>query len=184
MLGTAAYMNPEQARGEKVDKRADVWSFGVVVYEMVTGQQLFTRGTISATLAAVLTFEPDWNRVPPVLHRPLRACLEKDSQRRLHDIADVPFLLEQTPQNRRGRQETSVGSVYWSFRNHSGLDVVVGVARHTPISIRAAALMRLEVDLGRSVSLGSVFGSDIIISPDGTRLAYLSNLRLFTRQAR
>ena len=98
VLGTAAYMSPEQARGEKVDKRADIWSFGVVVYEMVTGQQLFARDTISATVAAVQTFEPDWNRVPPVLHRPLRACLEKDPKRRLHDIADVRFLLEQTPQ--------------------------------------------------------------------------------------
>ena len=139
VLGTAAYMSPEQARGEKVDKRADIWSFGVVVYEMVTGQQLFTRDTICATLAAVLTFEPDWNRVPPVLLCLLRACLEKDPKRRLHDIADVPFLLEPAPQIVAADKRASVGSVCRCFRNHSGLNVVVGLARQTPVPIRAAA---------------------------------------------
>lgn len=182
VLGTPAYMSPEQARGEKVDKRADIWSFGVVVYEMVAGQQLFTRDKISATLAAVLTFEPDWNRVPPVLLRLLRACLEKDSKRRLHDIADVPFLLEQAPQIVAADKRLP-----WAVSaSVSGIIAALILWSVWFVTHRSKSapqpLMRLEVDLGRGVSLGSVFGSEIIISPDGTRLAYLSNLRLFTRR--
>ncbi len=93
ILGTAAYMAPEQARGAVVDKRADVWAFGVVLYEMLTGQSLFERESISDTLAAVLTQEPDWSRLPgdtPAgVRRLLKRCLEKDRKRRLRDIGDA-----------------------------------------------------------------------------------------------
>jgi serine/threonine-protein kinase len=65
IMGTAAYMSPEQARGKTVDKRADIWAFGVVLYEMVTGRQLFSGETVSDTLAAVLKTEPDWSLLPP-----------------------------------------------------------------------------------------------------------------------
>jgi serine/threonine protein kinase len=76
ILGTAAYMSPEQARGKAVDKRADIWSFGVVLYEMFTGRMLFHGETVSDTLAAVLTREPEWDRVPAKARRLLRKCLE------------------------------------------------------------------------------------------------------------
>ena len=76
ILGTAAYMSPEQARGRAVDKRADIWAFGVVLYEMLTGQRLFQGETISDTLVAVLKEEPDWHKVPAKVHRLLRNCLE------------------------------------------------------------------------------------------------------------
>ncbi len=89
ILGTAAYMAPEQARGTAVDKRADVWAFGVVLYEMLTGKRLFTGATVSDTIAAVLTREPDWATLPagtPVpIRKLLRRCLEKDRKRRLTD---------------------------------------------------------------------------------------------------
>src|SRR6516162_8263215 len=78
ILGTAAYMAPEQARGKTVDKRADIWSFGVVFYEMVTGRRMFEGETISDTLAGVLTKEPDWRGVPVKAQRLLKSCLEKD----------------------------------------------------------------------------------------------------------
>jgi serine/threonine protein kinase len=94
LLGTTAYMAPEQAVGKEVDKRADIWAFGVVLYEMLTGQQLFGRETISDTLTAVITEKPDWERVPAKVRLLLRCCLQKDPQRRLHDIADAQFLLE------------------------------------------------------------------------------------------
>jgi len=80
ILGTAAYMSPEQARGTTVDKRADIWAFGVVLYEMVTGRRLFTGETISDTLVAVLKEEPNWERVPARAQRLLRSCLEKDPE--------------------------------------------------------------------------------------------------------
>ena len=97
ILGTAAYMAPEQARGKAVDKRADIWAFGVVLYEMLTGTRRFEGEDVSDVLAAVLTREPDWTRcLPrrPGLARLLRRCLERDPSRRLHDIADSCFDLE------------------------------------------------------------------------------------------
>ena len=85
ILGTAAYMAPEQARGATVDKRADVWAFGVVLYEMLTGQRLFTGATVSDTIAAVLKTEPDWATLPvgtpAPIQRLLRRCLQKDRKR-------------------------------------------------------------------------------------------------------
>src|SRR5207244_2041876 len=75
IMGTAAYMSPEQARGKTVDKRADIWAFGVVLYEMMTGTRLFEGETVSDTLAHVLTKEPDWDRVPAKTRWLLRRCL-------------------------------------------------------------------------------------------------------------
>src|SRR5436309_181036 len=98
ILGTAAYMSPEQARGEPVGKRADIWAFGVVLYEMLTGKEAFGRDTPSDTLAAVLKDEPEWARVPQKAQRLLRRCLEKDSKRRLRDIADAMALMDDPPQ--------------------------------------------------------------------------------------
>ncbi len=94
ILGTAAYMSPEQARGKVVDKRADIWAFGVVLFEMLTGQRLFDGETVSDTLAAVLKEEPDWKQVPAKVRRLLEKCLEKDPKRRLRDIGDAWALLE------------------------------------------------------------------------------------------
>ena len=95
ILGTAAYMAPEQARSQPVDKRADIWAFGVVLWEMLTGQRLFSRETASDSLAALLTEEPSWDEVSPRMRPLLRRCLEKDPRKRLHDIADARLWLEE-----------------------------------------------------------------------------------------
>jgi len=91
--GTAAYMAPEQARGKKVDKRADVWAFGAILYEMLTGRQAFSGETISDTIVSVLSREIDWaalpSSVPPRIHRLLRRCLHRDANDRLRDIGDA-----------------------------------------------------------------------------------------------
>jgi eukaryotic-like serine/threonine-protein kinase len=100
ILGTAAYMSPEQAKGKPVDRRADIWAFGVIVYEMLTGQLMFSGETASETMAQVIMKEPDWNTLPA--HTPsglrdlLRRCLNKDPRMRLRDIGDARISIEQT----------------------------------------------------------------------------------------
>ena len=95
LLGTAAYMSPEQARGKPVDKRADIWAFGVVLYEMITGKPLFHGEDISEVLAAVIKDEPSLDSVPVKVQRLLHSCLEKDPKRRLRDIGDAWRQLEE-----------------------------------------------------------------------------------------
>jgi serine/threonine-protein kinase len=99
IIGTAAYMSPEQARGTIVDKRADLWAFGVVLWEMLTAKRLFDGATISDTLASVLKSEPDWQALPPTtapaIRRLLHRCLEKDRKRRLADAADARLEIDE-----------------------------------------------------------------------------------------
>ena len=98
ILGTAAYMSPEQARGRAVDRRSDIWAFGCVLYECLTGSRVFHGETVTDTLAHILKGEPDWSKLPaetPLLIKVLlRRCLEKDPRKRLHDIADARLELE------------------------------------------------------------------------------------------
>jgi len=98
ILGTAAYMSPEQARGQAVDKRTDIWAFGCVLFEMLTGSSVFVRETVTDTIAAVVGAEPEWKSLPAdtpgSIRRLLTRCLQKDTRRRLHDIADARIELE------------------------------------------------------------------------------------------
>jgi serine/threonine protein kinase len=93
ILGTAAYMSPEQAKGKSVDKRADIWAFGCILYECLTGKKAFEGETVTETLAAVIRGEPDWKKVAVKVERLLRICLEKDSTHRLRDIGDAWHVL-------------------------------------------------------------------------------------------
>jgi eukaryotic-like serine/threonine-protein kinase len=94
ILGTPAYLSPEQANGQRVDQRADIWSWGVVLYELLTGERLFKGSSVADTLARVLTTEPDVKRVPAQVQRLLRRCLEKDPKRRLRHIGDARYLAD------------------------------------------------------------------------------------------
>ncbi len=100
ILGTAAYMSPEQARGKPVDKRTDAWAFGCVLYEMLTGKRAFEGETVSDMLAAILTREPDWaalpQQTPGRVKELLRKCLRSEAKQRLHDIADARLELEES----------------------------------------------------------------------------------------
>ena len=96
ILGTAAYMSPEQARGKVVDKRADIWSWGVMFYELLTGDRLFQGEDATETLAAVIHKQPDLEKAPPQVRDLLGRCLEKDPKKRLRDIGDARYLLQET----------------------------------------------------------------------------------------
>jgi predicted Ser/Thr protein kinase len=98
ILGTPAYMSPEQAVGKKVDKRSDIWAFGVVLYEMLTGERPFKGAEKGDILESVVKEQPDFSKTPPAVHRLLRKCLEKDPRQRLRDIGDVWELMEDAPE--------------------------------------------------------------------------------------
>jgi serine/threonine-protein kinase len=172
ILGTAAYMAPEQARGEVLDKRADIWSFGVVLYEMLTGKRPFAGATVSDTLASVLKTEPDLNRVPQQARRLLERCLEKNSKRRLRDIGEAQYLLEAPPQ----AVSAPRGSLWWKIAAAALTVVLVialwGVWRVPRPTVHP--LMRLMVDLGVGMAVDSSVGPPFAIAPDSSRLAYVS----------
>ena len=98
ILGTAAYLSPEQAKGKPADKRSDIWAFGCVLFEMLTGKRAFDGEDVSDTLAAIIKGEPDWSALPASTPAPvitmLRACLTKDRRRRISDIAAVTYVLD------------------------------------------------------------------------------------------
>jgi len=185
ILGTAGYMAPEQARGKPVDKRADIWAFGVVFYELLTGERLFQGEDVTETLARVIQAEPKLDAAPGKVHRLLKKCLEKDPRKRLRDIGDVWELLEfDAPVRGRDLQP-----VQWLWpASAASLAIVAAIAfwspwRSSDSSLRP--LIRVDMDLGPDVTLSeSPSGSRVIISPDGTRLAYYSGnpRRLFTRK--
>ena len=132
VIGTAAYMAPEQASGEAVDKRCDIWSFGVVLFEMLTARRVFEGKTVAHVMSAVLQVDPQWNTLPPVLPPPLdrllHRCLEKNPKQRLRDIGEARVLVEEaavTPAQPVA-QET-VGVAGWRRVATLGVAVIAGV---------------------------------------------------------
>ena len=164
ILGTAAYMSPEQAKGKPVDRRADIWAFGVVLYELLTGVHLFQRDTMSDTLAAVLKEEPDWNRIPVKALPLLRHCLEKDPKRRLRDFGDMHLLLE-TPSVpvRTNRLWLGWGAVAVFLIAFAALSVVH--FRERPL---VSAPVQFQISPSESLLEGDAFA----VSPDGRHLAF------------
>ncbi len=191
ILGTAAYMAPEQARGKPVDKRADIWAFGAVLYEMVTGRRAFEGDDVSSILASVLKTEPRWEDVPAELRPLLRELSQKDPRKRLRDIGDAWKLVDRAPASpqRRDRASRNLPGSRPAFsrswpRHRCGRNFAS--APPPP----AQPVVRLDVDLGADVALSPIFAptfSSIIISPDGTRIAYMASvsggpLKLWTRR--
>ena len=182
ILGTAAYMSPEQARGKTVDKRADIWAFGCVLFEMVCGKPAFDGEDVAETIGAVIHKEPAWiqlpARTPATVRAVLQRCLHKDPKMRLRDISSVGLLLEDLPADVGRRRRLP-----WFVAGAAG--VVAAVALLAPQSTPRPVerpLVRLDVDLGSDVSLASRQGTDVIVSPDGSRLVFVSQGRLFTRR--
>jgi serine/threonine-protein kinase len=176
ILGTAAYMSPEQARGKVVDKRADIWAFGVVLYEMLTGQKLFKGDDLSDTLASVIKEEPKLERVPAKVQRLLRSCLEKDPKQRLQAIGDWRLLLD--VEGAISSPTAGPRTVLWPAIA-AALLVALAIALWAPWRSEKPVdrpLVRLDVDLGADVSLPVPYApaGRVVASPDGTRLAYVS----------
>ncbi|HET7292423.1 MAG TPA: protein kinase, partial [Vicinamibacteria bacterium] len=190
ILGTAAYMSPEQARGKAVDKRADIWAFGVVLFEMLTGKRLFSGETTSDVLAAVLTRDPDWAALPagtpPRIPHLLRRCLERNPRNRLRDVGDARLTLDDVV---GGRVEPPASAAAAVLKSRARLPwaialVSAGVALAVLLVARSQlrsgtgspAVLRLPFLPGKGERLPSsatVQKSTFALSPDGTKLVYL-----------
>ncbi|MCG6925344.1 MAG: serine/threonine-protein kinase [Acidobacteria bacterium] len=179
ILGTAAYMAPEQARGKPVDKRADIWAFGVLLWEMLTGRQLYTGETVSDVLAAVLTREPDWTELPEGarhLRRVLERCLEKDPRRRLRDIGDVRMDVERA-QEAGAAVASEVASTPSRTRRVGlllGVLVALGVGALSMSLLgprpKASNPLRLSIPLPPAQQVGTSDDAMLVFSPDGSSL--------------
>jgi len=172
ILGTAAYMSPEQARGKPVDRRADIWSFGVLLYEMLTGRQLFAGETVTDTLAQVITKEPDWERIPARLQRLLRWCLEKDPNKRLRDITDGMVLADEVPEQELARGGARAFSIWpWALAAAACLVALSFAWIHFHEKPTAPpAAYRFTIRLPENVSFTR--SAQVVLSPDGRRVAF------------
>jgi Tol biopolymer transport system component len=173
ILGTAAYMAPEQAKGKPVDKRADIWAFGVVLYELLTGQRPFRGEDIGDILAAVIKEEPDYVPVPAQAQRLVRRCLAKDPKKRLRDIGAASDLLTAEPAPAAAAPAPSrFGLAGWIAA--AALAVTASVAGYgwwRATRPTDKPLVRLSVDLGPDAIRGSRITA--VLSPDGTHIAYV-----------
>ena len=199
LLGTAAYMSPEQARGQEADRRADVWAFGVILYEMITGRRLFAGAgdTVSDLLAAVLRADPEWEELPEgtprAVRRLLRRCLERDPDRRLHDIADARIEIEDALSGRDTVETPTVAPIVETPRSDwpralpwalvAMLAAFAGwlAVRQQPTATEAP-LRKLEIAEVEQVSLMSLLSFGGQISPDGSAVAYLDSGKLWLRR--
>ena len=199
IMGTAGYMSPEQAVGKPVDRRADIWAFGVVLFEMMTRQRLFTGETASDILAGVIRGEIDFGKLPSAtpaaIRNLLKRCLDRDAKNRLQWIGEARVAIANT-----GKGAESTGAA--PLQSRFGIIGWTAIAVLTVIAAVASwgwwhssrpaeePLVRLDVDLGAEISLPSPENraqSTVALSPDGTRLVYLASPsagppRLFTRR--
>ena len=184
IMGTAAYMSPEQARGKTVDKRADIWSFGVVLLEMLTGRKVFEGEDVSLTLSAVLQREPDWTLlsadVAPTLQVYLRRCVQKDPKQRVQAIGDMRLAMEgvfeTTSHHTATPERASPGALRlalpWGIAAVSVLGLIVTLSQSlgedtTPLN----GSVRFTIEMPERASFRIHSGS-LAISPDGSRVAF------------
>ena len=179
LLGTAAYMSPEQAKGREADKRSDIWAFGCVLYEMLTGKRPFDGEDVSDTLANVLKIEPDWNVLPSNVPHPVRSliqgCLRKDRKERIGDISTALFLLGQ-PKEQVVLVSRSVPSLVWRRAMLVVAAVLISaVLAATAVwqlrSLPTVPVTRFTITLPEGQPL-ILSRRAVALSPDGTRLAY------------
>jgi len=195
ILGTAAYMSPEQAKGKPVDRRADMWAFGVVLYEMLTGRRAFDGGDISEVLASVIKDAPPLDKLPPdtpaAVRRLLQRCFQKERRERLADAATARMEISEAlaaaapsaaplaaaPPRRRLDPVTIAGAI--------GLAALAGVLawwlKPTPAT-PALPIARASVVLPANMSWTRLTQHVIAVSPDGTRVGFIANSQLYVRR--
>ena len=196
ILGTAAYMSPEQARGKPVDRRTDIWAFGCVLFEMLSGTQPFPAGdTVSDAIVAVLSHEPAWSALPADLPGHLRSvlqrCLQKDPKKRLRDIGDVRLEIEE------GAMDAAMVSPMaapaqaprapWRMAMGAAAIALVAAAAGGTGALRFAApaatrtVTRLSFPFAEGQEMTRGGHLAVAISPDGSRVVYVANERLYLR---
>jgi eukaryotic-like serine/threonine-protein kinase len=184
ILGTVAYMSPEQARGQEVDRRTDVWSFGVVLYETLIGERPFGGPTVTDTVAAILRETPDLKRVPLRVRSLVAACLEKDPRKRLRDLGDVRLLIGISPEEsntslpagtapEKSRSSPLRSALTWAAAAVLfAFAVIIGVAYYRTAS-RSEVTIRSEISPPQGESFAFIgFNGLPTLSPDGTRLVF------------
>ncbi len=195
IIGTAAYMAPEQARGRNVDKRADVWAFGAVLYEMLTGRQAFQGETITDVLAAVVTRDPDWAilspSTPPAISQLLARCLDKDPKRRLRDIGDARFALESSSAlsgssariaEPSASPKLATSARPWGWIAATGICAAIALlfaavlwrGSRQPAGAAESFELAIAPPAGAEFQIGSNLGN-AILSPDGTKIAFVAS---------
>jgi eukaryotic-like serine/threonine-protein kinase len=185
LLGTAAYMSPEQAKGKATDRRADIWSFGVVLYEMLSGKRLFGGETTSDTLAEVLKAEPDWSQLPTsttvVIRNLVQRCLKKDPRQRLQAIGDARITLEETiagvPEESAfpaGVRSGWLRALPWAIA--TGLAIVVAMLAWSYLRLTGIPSQTIVAQVAppenASFLIAGLAGDAPVLSPDGKRLAF------------
>jgi serine/threonine-protein kinase len=181
-VGTAPYMSPEQMRGVEVDRRTDVWSFGCVIYEMMTGRRAFSGETGADVIAAVIEGDPDWRAIPsgtaPGLVRLLRRCLRRDTSQRLRDMGDARLELDEmatagdapTETAPRRRPVVAIAALVVA----AGALALAGAMARRP-SAADSTPARFVVSIPQDAPLGGLDFPSVAIAPDGTRVAYVGN---------
>jgi len=182
ILGTAAYMSPEQAKGKAVDRRADIWSFGAVLFEMLAGRQMFVGETATDIMAAVVRAEPDWSMLPKSLswhvRELLQRCLVKDDKRRLRDIGDARIALDDAMNAAPEATSTAPRNPRWRALPWAIAAVAIAVAAwtfsHRPVSGAASGVvMHLEIGYPAKVEPISGLQGGFAVSPDGRSVAMI-----------
>jgi eukaryotic-like serine/threonine-protein kinase len=189
ILGTAAYMSPEQACGGMVDKRSDVWALGVVLFEMLSGRSLFAADTVSETLAAVLKTDIDFSALPastpPALRQLLRRCLERNPKNRLHDVADARIVIDDLIAGRALEEEAPSGRERWSRPAAAawaaalvvaGATAAMGVVYATRPVTKPSEPLRLSIALAPGQEIVNGANANLTFSPDGSTLVFAGRI--------
>jgi serine/threonine protein kinase len=189
ILGTAAYMSPEQARGKRADRRSDIWAFGCVLYEMLTGKMVFSGETVSDTLADIIKEQPDWSRLPAGTSARVRVlvqrCLTKDPRQRLQAIGDARIAIEEVlsgaPEPTYELKPQLVTEKIPAWKRWLPWGIAAALTAALLFSLFAlrkpaqpATLVQLSLTIPQDQTLEKINGPAMAISPDGSRIAYVT----------
>jgi serine/threonine protein kinase len=194
ILGTAAYMSPEQAKGKNVDKRADIWAFGCILYECLTGKKAFEGETVTETLAAILRGEPDWNRLPSNIHPRIRLllerCLKKESKNRYHDIADARVDIQEVLSDPEGiffQPTTSIKTplkfkpiIPWIAASVVVTALIAWIVAWRMTPREHPQVYYFDYHLPKNQSFTRL-GNSLAVSADGRKIVYVANRQLYLK---